>query len=95
MGPTRRQAQILDFLRVQIHREGIAPSIQEICDRFRLSSTATVHKHLKNLEDRGLIIRHPNMARAISVRGSVRMSEDARRGDVVDTDTGEVIERHV
>ena len=52
MNPTPRQKQILDFVTRSIDRRGFAPSIQEICDHFDLASTATVHKHLKNLADR-------------------------------------------
>lgn len=92
MSPTKRQLQIVDFIALYIRETGIAPSIQEICNRFDLASTATVHKHLKNIEQRGLIVRHANKARAISVRGSVRLIQDAKVGDLVDIDTGEVIE---
>ena len=91
MGPTPRQLQILKHIQAQIARNGYAPSIQEICDCFKLASTATVHKHLKNLVERGLIVRSEHRSRAISVRGSVRLAEDARAGAIIDTDTGEVI----
>ena len=54
VNPTPRQKQILDFVTRSIDRRGFAPSIQEICDHFDLASTATVHKHLKNLAERSL-----------------------------------------
>ena len=67
MNPTPRQKQILDFVTRSIERRGYAPSIQEICDHFDLASTATVHKHLKNLAARGLLNRESNRSRAIEV----------------------------
>lgn len=67
MNPTPRQKQILDFVTRSIERRGFAPSIQEICDHFHLASTATVHKHLKNLAARGLLTRESHRSRALEV----------------------------
>jgi len=64
---TRRQKEILDFIENHIENVGYAPSIEEICSQFGLSSTATVHKHLSNLEQKGLIRRFPNRSRAIEL----------------------------
>jgi len=64
---TRRQKEILDFIENHIENIGYAPSIEEICSQFGLSSTATVHKHLSNLEQKGLIRRFPNRSRAIEL----------------------------
>ena len=43
---TKRQREIYEFIRGHIPKKGYAPSILEIGKRFRLSSPATVHKHL-------------------------------------------------
>jgi repressor LexA len=67
VNPTPRQKQILDFVTRSIDRRGFAPSIQEICDHFDLSSTATVHKHLKNLAARGLLNRESHRSRALEI----------------------------
>jgi repressor LexA len=67
MNPTPRQKQILDFIAKHIEKRGYAPSIQEICDHFDLASTATVHKHLTNLADRGLLNREAGRSRAIEM----------------------------
>lgn len=71
MNPTPRQKQILDFVTRSIERRGYAPSIQEICDHFELASTATVHKHLKNLAARGLLTRESHRSRALEVPSAV------------------------
>lgn len=64
---TRRQRQILDFLRECIERDGRPPSLEEIGRRFGLSSLATVHKHLTNLEEKGFIKRSWNRSRSIAL----------------------------
>ena len=43
------------------------PTLEEISGHFQLSSLATVHKHLTNLENKGLIRRHWNYSRAIEL----------------------------
>ena len=64
---TRRQKEILDFLNGFIDREGYAPTIEEIAAHFSLRSLATVHKHLTNLQDKGLIRRAWNRSRALEL----------------------------
>jgi repressor LexA len=64
---TRRQKEILDFLNDFIDREGYAPTIEEIAEHFSLRSLATVHKHLTNLQDKGLIRRAWNRSRALEL----------------------------
>ena len=64
---TKRQKQLFDYLDDFIARHGYAPTLEEIGARFRLSSLATVHKHLTNLEEKGLIKRKWNFSRAIEL----------------------------
>jgi repressor LexA len=64
---TRRQKEILDFLGRHIERRGYAPTIEEIGEHFGLSSLATVHKHLTNLQEKGLIKREWNRSRALEL----------------------------
>lgn len=64
---TKRQKEIYDFIRDYIERRGYAPTLQEIGRQFRLSSVATVHKHLTNLEQRGWIRRRSNLSRSIEL----------------------------
>jgi repressor LexA len=64
---TRRQKEILDFVSQEIERNGYAPSIEEIGHHFRLSSLATVHKHLTNLQAKGLITRLAHRSRALEL----------------------------
>ena len=64
---TKRQREILDFLNDFIQQHGYAPSLEEIGRRFGLSSLATVHKHLTNLEEKGFIKRSWNRSRSVEL----------------------------
>jgi repressor LexA len=64
---TRRQKEMLDFLNRYIERKGYAPTIEETAEHFGLSSLATVHKHLTNLQEKGLIKREWNRSRALEL----------------------------
>ena len=64
---TKRQREILDYLQEFIQQHGYAPSLEEIGRRFNLSSLATVHKHLTNLEEKGFIKRAWNRSRSVEL----------------------------
>ena len=64
---TKRQREILDYLNEFIQRHGYAPSLEEIGKRFNLSSLATVHKHLTNLQEKGFIKRAWNRSRSVEL----------------------------
>ncbi len=64
---TKRQREILDYLNEFIQQHGYAPSLEEIGERFSLSSLATVHKHLTNLQEKGFIRRAWNRSRSVEL----------------------------
>jgi repressor LexA len=64
---TKRQREILDYLNEFIQQHGYAPSLEEIGRRFNLSSLATVHKHLTNLQEKGFIRRAWNRSRSVEL----------------------------
>jgi repressor LexA len=64
---TKRQKQMLDYLRGYIEAHGYAPTLEEIGRHFELGSLATVHKHLTNLERKGRIRRLANHSRALEL----------------------------
>ena len=64
---TKRQREILDYLNDFIQQQGYAPSLEEIGRRFGLSSLATVHKHLTNLQEKGCIRRSWNRSRSVEL----------------------------
>jgi repressor LexA len=67
---TKRQREILDYLNEFIQQHGYAPSLEEIGRRFGLSSLATVHKHLTNLQEKGFIKRAWNRSRSVELVAS-------------------------
>ncbi len=62
---TERQQRILDVIRAFTVERGYPPSVREIGERVGLSSSSTIHAHLKALERRGLILRDPTKPRAL------------------------------
>jgi repressor LexA len=68
---TRRQREIYEFIRQFIEEHSYSPSLEEIAKGMQLSSLATVHKHLTNLADKGLIMRHWNRGRGIELVGEL------------------------
>ncbi len=62
---TKRQKQILDFLKEFIEEHGYAPSFDEIREAFGYTSLATVHEHLSNLERKGYIRRSYRESRSV------------------------------
>jgi len=64
---TKRQKQLVDFLEKYIEEHDYAPTLAEVGEYFGLSSLATVHKHLHNLERKGFIRRDHNHSRALEV----------------------------
>ncbi|MEE9258699.1 MAG: transcriptional repressor LexA [Nitrospinaceae bacterium] len=77
---TKRQKEIFQYLKDHIENKGYAPSIMEIGKRFKLSSPATVHKHLVHLEKKGVIRKEQNFSRAIEI---VDQAMKGRSGEYV------------
>ena len=82
---TKRQNEILAYLRAHIAEHGYAPSFEEIAEEFTFASLATVHEHLTNLERKGYIRRQYNESRSIEVlppRGTAKATEIPLLGKV-------------
>jgi repressor LexA len=67
MAITKRQREVYDFISEFVQRNNYTPSYQEIGDGLGLSSLATVHKHITNLEKKGLLNRDYNRGRSIDL----------------------------
>ncbi len=64
---TPRQKQILRYITKQIEKNGYAPSVREIGKAVGLSSTATVHSYLKQLEDLKYIKKESQKGRTLRI----------------------------
>jgi repressor LexA len=67
MAITKRQRQVYDFISDFVQKQGYSPSFDEIGQGLGLSSLATVHKHISNLEKKGLLTRDYNRSRSIDL----------------------------
>src|SRR5712692_4983381 len=67
MALTKRQKEVLDFLVAFETKHGYAPSFEEIGKGLKLTSLATVHKHITTLEKKGFIRRGYNQSRSIEI----------------------------
>lgn len=65
---SKSQQKIFDYIK-ECADEGRVPSVREICTVTGLSSTSTVHHHLKILEEKGLITREHGVNRCIQISG--------------------------
>ncbi len=67
MAITKRQRQVYDFISAFVQKNGYSPSFEEIGEGLKLNSLATVHKHISNLEKKGLLTRDYNRSRSIDL----------------------------
>jgi repressor LexA len=77
-GLTKRQQEILDFLKLSQSKNGLMPSTREIQAHFGFASQTAAMSHLRALERKGVIVRLPGKARAVV------FPEDLEREEVVD-----------
>jgi repressor LexA len=86
MAITRRQRELYDFISRFVAERGYSPSFEEIAEGLRLSSLATVHKHVSNLEKKGLLTRDYNRSRSIDLvapKGKLKQSMAVNTGLVL------------
>jgi repressor LexA len=67
---SHRQRQILQYIVSHIEQHGYPPTVREIGKAVGLSSSSTVHGHLRTLEEGGLISRDAVLTRAIKITSS-------------------------
>lgn len=64
---TRKQLELLDFIRVRMDAEGVPPSFDEMKEALDLRSKSGIHRLITALEERGFIRRLAHRARAIEI----------------------------
>lgn len=73
---TKKQEDILNYIKEQILKKGYPPSVRDICTAVDLRSTSSVHSHLESLEENGYIRRDPAKPRCIEIiDDSFRLTE--------------------
>ncbi len=74
-----QKENVFTFIEEYISLHGYGPAVREICEGLGLSSTATVHYHLRALEAAGRIIMEKGKKRAISLPGSEAKKQETAR----------------
>lgn len=64
---TKRQKEVLDFIKKYQSKFGYSPSLEDIRKNFSLASVSTAHFHVKRLEELGHISKLENTPRAIDL----------------------------
>lgn len=64
---SKKQQEILEYIKNEIINRGFPPAVREICEAVNLKSTSSVHSHLETLEKNGYIRRDPTKPRAIEI----------------------------
>jgi len=64
---TKRQKQILDFIKNYIGDYGYSPTFEEIKKHFKLKSVATIHEHIETLVEKKFLMKDNNSARGIEL----------------------------
>ncbi|NMB41487.1 MAG: transcriptional repressor LexA [Firmicutes bacterium] len=80
---TLRQREVLNFINEEVLHRNYPPSVREICKAMGLSSSSTVHAHLKALEKKGYIRRDPTKPRAIEILDPNVSSKQKQRARLV------------
>jgi repressor LexA len=64
---TRKQLELLDFIRQRVEADGVPPSFDEMKDALDLKSKSGIHRLITALEERGFIRRLAHRARALEI----------------------------
>lgn len=64
---TEQQQRVLSFIQQSVSDRGYPPSVRETADYLGLSSSSTVHQHMRALENKGYITIDPGKPRAVTV----------------------------
>lgn len=75
---TKRQQQLVDFLKEEQRVTGVMPSTRDIQKHFGFASQTAAVSHLRALEKKGVIVRQKGKARAVA------FPEDLEREEIVD-----------
>lgn len=76
---SRRRKQILAFIEAFVAEHRYPPSIRQIGEGVGLSSSSTVHSHLRKLVQLGKLTYDPNKPRSITLTGPAPITEETRR----------------
>ncbi len=65
--PTKRQSQLLNYIKKYTKKNGFSPTYEEMCDSLEVSSVATIHDHIVQLAKKNLIHIYKGAVRGLEV----------------------------
>ncbi len=83
---TKKQQIIFNYIKDYINDNGYPPSVRDICEGLNLSSTATVHTHIKNLVDLGYLMKDDLKKRALSI--NEKYKDDINEKEIFEKENG-------
>src|SRR3989338_175194 len=89
---TKKQTQVLDFIKVYMAKHSYAPSLEEIKRKFKLASVSTSHYYISKLQDAGFLNKEHNQPRAVSTVEAKQMIEIPILGAIAAGQSIEAIE---
>ena len=72
---TKKQVQVLDFIKSYRAKHEYAPSLEEIRRKFKLASASTSHYYISKLQEAGFLNKEHNQPRAVSTIEAKQMIE--------------------
>jgi repressor LexA len=69
---TKRQKEVLDFIKKFVSKKGYPPTLEEIRDGLNLSAVSTIHQHIETLVEKGYLQKSENYSRAIELNKKSR-----------------------
>ena len=91
---TKKQRGVLDFVKSYSKKKGYAPSLEDICKNFGLSSVSTAHFHISKLKKEGYLEKLKNRARAISIPKKEALVKIPLLGTIAAGEPIEAIHQH-
>lgn len=82
---TKKQHQLLVFIKERLDATGVAPSFEEMKEALELKSKSGIHRLITALEERGFIRRLPHRARALEVVATPELPASSQQGRVGDS----------
>lgn len=64
---TKKQKQIYDYIAGYIEKQGYSPSLTEIRDKFKIGTISTIHEHISNLIEKGLLKKVKGVGRSLEL----------------------------
>jgi len=91
-GLTKREQQILNYMKQEIKTKGYPPTVREICAAIGIKSTSTAHKDIESLVRQGYLVKDPSKPRALLVKDPTDMEPVQSASNLVEIPRSDVID---